>query len=275
MSLGLNLEIMAGRVVKDPKVIKTRSGNEMAIFTLAVNEKLGSKDTTEYVDCAAFNGLVKVFKEYVNKPDYILVQGRRNTTKKEKNGVTYTNVGLTVNRFAFAGSGFALTVIQGRATTGGKLTWIDSKFTENGKLAIYKVTVAVNKKIGDKQETVFYNVEFKGKYAEVLSSLVKKGKPVIVTGEELFTSKEREVGDGYDRYQKLRGWDLKLVPEDHKDGAPKSATKSATKSEAAQKAAEETQDFDLENDLDIDLRGELDGFGDLEDEFAEFDDLNV
>ena len=270
MSLGINLEIKSGRLTEDPKVIDIGNDKEMVVFTLAVNEKRGETESVEFVECAAFNGLVHVISEYFEKGKFITVFGRQNTRKNEKDGTTYRNRNLEVKRFAFPGSGFAFTFIQGRTTNSGQLKWRDTK---NGKLAVYRLTVAVNeywkdKETGEKKENVnFYNVEFTGKYGEALSKKIEKGAPVMVSGAQDFNSVKREDGDGYDNYRKLRGWDLVWVPMDN----DKEVATQEGSSQKPQETEDMTLDENLDNELDADL--ESDDFGEIDIDDADLDEF--
>jgi len=276
MSLGINLEVKAGRLTRDPEVkTYTKNGEEkeMVVFTIAINEKLGKEKTdVQFVNCVAYNGLVGVIKQYFEKGSGIIVSGRGTVREYEQDGVTKKNYSLIVNKFNFPGNGFEITFIDGRTTSKGELQWRD--FGNGEKQAVYRVTVAVNRRWtdnnGEKQQAAnFYNVEFTGNYAETLSNKVSKGDAVMVTGSERFNSVEREDGDGYDRYQKLRGWDLKWSPLAVEEG-------SIPSEEDIEKAKEQEEPEDLELDENLDnVDEDLDDLDDFEKEMQEFDGLDL
>jgi len=273
MSLGINREIKTGRLTEDPKVIDIGNDKQMVVFTIAVNEKRGEKESVEFVECAAFNGLVGVIDQYFEKGKYITVFGRQNTRKNEKEDKTYYNRNLEVQKIAFPGSGFAYTFIQGRTTSSGQLKWRDTK---NGKLAVFRLTVAVNevwkdRETGEKKENVnFYSCEFTGKYGEALSKKMEKGSPVMVEGAEDFNSVKREDGDGYDNYRKLRGWDLIWVPMDNDKEV---ATPEGSVSKESENAEDMALDENLENeDLKVDL--DSDDFGEIDIDDSDLDEFD-
>ena len=74
-----------GRLGDDP-VIRSTGGEKpvpVANFVIAVNEKYGKKETTQWVNLVAFNGLATVVQKYTKKGSKIAVRGRMQNRKWE------------------------------------------------------------------------------------------------------------------------------------------------------------------------------------------------
>lgn len=84
----INKVILIGRLTRDPEIKKTESGNEIAIFSLATNERWKDKTTgeqkerVEYHNIVIFNpALVVVVKNYVKKGSKLYIEGALQTRK--------------------------------------------------------------------------------------------------------------------------------------------------------------------------------------------------
>jgi single-strand DNA-binding protein len=69
----LNQVILQGNLVDDPKIMG--SDNNVARFTIAVNNGFGEYQTTTFVDCVAFKGQAEVIGKYFTKGKEILIRG--------------------------------------------------------------------------------------------------------------------------------------------------------------------------------------------------------
>lgn len=68
-----------GNLTKDVELVNTNSGNAMAKFTIACNEKFGDKNMTEFVNITTFGKLAEICKKYLTKGQQIYVSGRLQT----------------------------------------------------------------------------------------------------------------------------------------------------------------------------------------------------
>lgn len=69
----INIAVIAGRLTKDVELAKTQNGNSVAKFTVAVN---GYNDTTDFINCVAWNKLADIVNMYCKKGDLVTVEGR-------------------------------------------------------------------------------------------------------------------------------------------------------------------------------------------------------
>ena len=85
-----NISIM-GRLTRDPELTTTQSGVEMCKYSVAVDrqkDKSGNKKT-DFFNCVAFSQGGAFVNKYFHKGDGIIVHGRMESNKSEKDGKTY------------------------------------------------------------------------------------------------------------------------------------------------------------------------------------------
>ena len=101
----MNKIIIKGRLVRDPELKTGGSGVEFCKFTVAVDRrKIKDKEKeTDFFDCTAFNNTGVAISKYMSKGREILVEGRMESRKAEKDGVKRTYWGITVDTFEFCG----------------------------------------------------------------------------------------------------------------------------------------------------------------------------
>lgn len=88
-----NISIM-GRLTRDPELTTSQSGVEMCKYTVAVDrqkDKNGNKKT-DFFGCIAFGQGGAFVNKYFRKGDGIIVHGRMESSKSEKDGKTYWNL---------------------------------------------------------------------------------------------------------------------------------------------------------------------------------------
>ena len=71
--MSINVAVIAGHLTKDVELAKTQNGNSVAKFTVAVN---GYNDTTDFINCIAWNKLAEILNMYCKKGDLVTVEGR-------------------------------------------------------------------------------------------------------------------------------------------------------------------------------------------------------
>ena len=71
--MSINIAVICGRLTKDVELSKTQNGNSVAKFTVAVN---GYNDTTDFINCVAWNKLADIVNMYCKKGDLVTVEGR-------------------------------------------------------------------------------------------------------------------------------------------------------------------------------------------------------
>lgn len=71
--MSINVAVIAGHLTKDVELSKTQNGNSVAKFTVAVN---GYNNTTDFINCVAWNKLADIVNMYCKKGDLVTVEGR-------------------------------------------------------------------------------------------------------------------------------------------------------------------------------------------------------
>lgn len=100
----MNKAIVMGNLVRDPEIITTTNGKEVAKFTIAAQKNYaneeGKKDA-DFIDCQAWDEKGKAIAKYFHKGDKILVIGRIEKRKYEKDGENKSVTVVTVESFEF------------------------------------------------------------------------------------------------------------------------------------------------------------------------------
>jgi single-strand DNA-binding protein len=93
-----NLCIFIGRLGKAPVVRSTKDGLRVTNFPIAVNEKFGGKEVTNWVNLVCFKGLAEVAEKFLSKGSNVAIQGRlQNRQWQNKNGATQYATEFIVN----------------------------------------------------------------------------------------------------------------------------------------------------------------------------------
>ena len=102
----MNKIIIKGRLVRDPELKTGGNGIEYCKFTVAVDRRKqkDKEQQTDFFDCTAFGNTGVAISKYITKGREILVDGRMESTKTEKDGQKRTWWGITVETFDFCGS---------------------------------------------------------------------------------------------------------------------------------------------------------------------------
>jgi single-strand DNA-binding protein len=105
----LNVVILAGRLTRDPELRSTPSGTAVASLSLATGRKFKQgeewKEETCYVDITVFGRQAETSNEYLTKGSPVLIEGRLNFRRWEKDGQAHTKLDVVANRVQFLGSG--------------------------------------------------------------------------------------------------------------------------------------------------------------------------
>lgn len=106
----LNKVQIIGRVGKDPEVRYSTNGDAIANFTVATSERYKDKQTgeavekTEWHNVSAFRRLAEIIGEYVHKGSLIYIEGKIQTRKYEKDGVTHYATSIVASEMKMLGS---------------------------------------------------------------------------------------------------------------------------------------------------------------------------
>ena len=102
----VNKCILCGRLTRDPDMKDTQSGTPMARFTMAVDRRK-KKDGTQEADfpsIVAFGKTAEFCQNYLCKGQRVLVEGRIQTGKYDKDGTTVYTTDVIAENIEFADS---------------------------------------------------------------------------------------------------------------------------------------------------------------------------
>lgn len=80
----LNQTVLVGRLVRDPELHESESGNKVTSITLAVPrnyKNMNGEYDTDFISCVLFKGIAENAVEYCHKGDLLGVKGRIQTRK--------------------------------------------------------------------------------------------------------------------------------------------------------------------------------------------------
>ena len=98
----LNECAFMGNLGKDAEV-RQAGDSKVASFSLAVTEKYKDKESTEWINCVAWNKLADVAEKFFKKGTQLYVKGKVQTRSWEKDGVTQYRTEFVIFSFQFIG----------------------------------------------------------------------------------------------------------------------------------------------------------------------------
>ena len=97
-----------GRIVRDIELRRTGTGTAVANFTIAVDRDFGGKDggekKTDFIDCVAWRSTAEFISKYFAKGRMIVVSGRLQIEKWEKDGKSGRKAEIVVENAYFGDS---------------------------------------------------------------------------------------------------------------------------------------------------------------------------
>lgn len=91
----LNQTVLVGRLVRDPELYETESGNKVTNITLAVSRSYKNSNgeyDTDFINCVLWKGIAESASEYCHKGDLLGVKGRIQTRVIELDDETHKNI---------------------------------------------------------------------------------------------------------------------------------------------------------------------------------------
>lgn len=79
----INKAILMGRLTRDPEVRHTNSGTPVCSFSIAINNGYGENQTTDFINCVAWNKQAEFIERNFSKGKMIIVVGRIQTRSWE------------------------------------------------------------------------------------------------------------------------------------------------------------------------------------------------
>ena len=101
----MNMISIMGRLTRDPELTTSQSGVEMCKYSVAVDrqkDKNGNKKT-DFFNCVAFGQGGAFVNKYFKKGDGIIVHGRMESSKSEKDGKIYWSLNVEDVEFPAGG----------------------------------------------------------------------------------------------------------------------------------------------------------------------------
>lgn len=104
----LNKIVIMGRICRDIELRRTGSGAAVTNFTVAVDRDFGGNDggekQTDFIDCVAWRNTAEFISKYFQKGRMIVVSGRLQIEKWEKDGKSGRKAEVVVDNAYFADS---------------------------------------------------------------------------------------------------------------------------------------------------------------------------
>ena len=75
----INKVILMGRLTRDPELRHTSSGTPVCSFSIAISNGYGENQTTDFINCIAWNKSAEFVEKYFTKGRMIIVIGRLQT----------------------------------------------------------------------------------------------------------------------------------------------------------------------------------------------------
>lgn len=72
----MNKVILIGRLVADPQLRYTQTGNAVASFRIAVDRPFSQQKETDFIDCVAWKKLAENLASYTAKGSLVALEGR-------------------------------------------------------------------------------------------------------------------------------------------------------------------------------------------------------
>lgn len=100
----VNKVIILGRLGNNPEVRTTQNGTVVATMSIATNDGIGEKMTTEWHRVVLFGKSAEAIQRYATKGTQLYLEGRLRTNKyQDKNGNTQYSTEIIANSFQFVG----------------------------------------------------------------------------------------------------------------------------------------------------------------------------
>lgn len=91
----INRAVLVGRLVRDPELKKTTSGNAVCTFTIAVDNRMKAPDgskTASFLPCVAWTQLADTVSKFARKGMLVGVEGRLNQRSFDRKDGTKGNI---------------------------------------------------------------------------------------------------------------------------------------------------------------------------------------
>jgi single-strand DNA-binding protein len=103
----LNKVLLIGNLGKDPEIRYTPSGTAVAKFSIATSERSKDKNSGDWIEKTEWHNIVlfgrqaELAGEYLSKGKTVFIEGRLQTQKYEKDGITRYNTEVIGEKIEF------------------------------------------------------------------------------------------------------------------------------------------------------------------------------
>lgn len=101
----LNSVIIQGNLTKTPVLATGKSGKRYTKFRIACNQRYGTEQEVDYINCTAFESTAEFITKYFVEGSQILVEGKiHNNDFTDDKGIKHYSYDVTVSSVNFCGS---------------------------------------------------------------------------------------------------------------------------------------------------------------------------
>lgn len=100
----INKVILMGRLTRDPELRHTGTGKPVLNFSVAISNGYGENQTTDFINCIAWNKTAEFVSKYFSKGSMIIVIGRISTRNWEDDKGKHYLTEVVANEVSFGES---------------------------------------------------------------------------------------------------------------------------------------------------------------------------
>lgn len=100
----MNKVHLIGNLVKDPELRYTGNNKAVASYTIAINNRYGQQQETDYINIITWGNSAEFVKDYFKKGQPIAITGRlKNKNYEDSNGVKHYQIEVVTESIEFVG----------------------------------------------------------------------------------------------------------------------------------------------------------------------------
>lgn len=101
----MNKVHLIGNLTKDPELRYTKQNTPVASYTIAINNRYGEKQQTDFINISTWGKSGEFIKKYFQKGQPIAITGRlKNRNYEDNNGVKHYSMEVITEDIEFVGS---------------------------------------------------------------------------------------------------------------------------------------------------------------------------
>lgn len=99
----LNKIMVIGNCGGEPEMRMTPAGKSVTSFSVAVNDKYGETEHTEWFKVTCWGKLAETVNQYLEKGQQVFVEGKIKLNQWDKDGVQHSSLEINANQLVFLG----------------------------------------------------------------------------------------------------------------------------------------------------------------------------